>query len=129
MELLRFASQVDGLGLGEDDHGSAIGKFLQDVHRRIAAVRKRVGRANEHYGPSFSSENEFCPAWRDARLSVRPGITGMWQVCRTRSESMDFQEWIYYDTEYVRRLSFGTDLWVCLQTARKLISQFLDQFG
>ena len=34
--------------------------------------------------PSPHNENQFCPAWREARLSVRPGITGLWQVSRTR---------------------------------------------
>ncbi|MDC0992081.1 sugar transferase, partial [bacterium] len=27
--------------------------------------------------PSPERENQFCPAWREARLSVRPGITGL----------------------------------------------------
>src|SRR5262249_18328840 len=27
--------------------------------------------------PSPHSENQFCPAWREARLSVRPGVTGL----------------------------------------------------
>jgi lipopolysaccharide/colanic/teichoic acid biosynthesis glycosyltransferase len=133
-ELLRFASQVDGpqFKIEDDPRISPIGKFLRDTCidelpqflNVLAGQMSIVGPR-----PSPESENEFCPAWRDARLSVRPGITGMWQVCRTRGASMDFQEWIYYDTEYVRRLSFRTDLWVCLQTAKKLISQFLDQFG
>ena len=30
--------------------------------------------------PSPDNENQFCPAWREKRLSVRPGITGLWQV-------------------------------------------------
>ena len=34
--------------------------------------------------PSPYNENQFCPGWREARLSVRPGITGLWQVKRTR---------------------------------------------
>ena len=133
-ELLRFASQVDGpqFKIEDDPRISPIGKFLRDtcIDELPQFINVLVGQMSiVGPRPSPESENEFCPAWRDARLSVRPGITGMWQVCRTRSESMDFQEWIYYDTEYVRRLSCGTDLWVCLQTARKLISQFLDQLG
>ena len=30
--------------------------------------------------PSPDKENQYCPAWREARLSVRPGITGLWQI-------------------------------------------------
>jgi lipopolysaccharide/colanic/teichoic acid biosynthesis glycosyltransferase len=79
--------------------------------------------------PSPAAENECCPSWRDARLSVRPGITGLWQVCRTRRSSMDFQEWVYYDTKYVKNLSFFKDIVICFRTAQKLIGNFLDQFG
>ena len=37
--------------------------------------------------PSPRRENQFCPPWREARLSVRPGITGLWQVRRTRARA------------------------------------------
>ncbi len=66
--------------------------------------------------PSPLSENQFCPAWRDARLSVRPGITGLWQVRRTRREGLDFQEWVQYDLEYVKNTSFAHDLWILWRT-------------
>ncbi len=70
--------------------------------------------------PSPERENQFCPAWREARLSVRPGITGLWQVMRTREPGKDFQEWIRWDMEYVRRMGFGLDLWICWRTAWNL---------
>lgn len=71
--------------------------------------------------PSPDKENQFCPAWREMRLSVRPGITGLWQVERTRAPGEDFQEWIKYDLEYVRTASFMLDLRICLKTAKNLI--------
>jgi lipopolysaccharide/colanic/teichoic acid biosynthesis glycosyltransferase len=66
--------------------------------------------------PSPERENQFCPAWREARLSVRPGITGLWQVRRTRAPGRDFQEWIRYDLEYVRRASWLLDMQIVLKT-------------
>ncbi len=71
--------------------------------------------------PSPFKENQFCPAWREARLSVKPGITGLWQVRRSRLQGLDFQEWIRYDVEYVRHRSWSLDLWIILQTAKVLI--------
>lgn len=71
--------------------------------------------------PSPDKENQFCPAWREARLSVRPGVTGLWQVRRTREPETDFQEWIRYDLEYVRHESWRLDLWIILQTIRKIL--------
>lgn len=72
--------------------------------------------------PSPRKENQFCPAWRETRLSVRPGITGLWQVMRTRAPGKDFQEWIRYDTEYVERMGFGLDLWIIWRTVVNLVT-------
>jgi lipopolysaccharide/colanic/teichoic acid biosynthesis glycosyltransferase len=66
--------------------------------------------------PSPFKENQFCPAWREARLSVRPGITGLWQVKRTREFGADFQEWIKYDIEYVEHASLSLDMIILVQT-------------
>ena len=71
--------------------------------------------------PSPEGENQFCPAWRELRLSVRPGITGLWQVERTRAPGLDFQEWIRFDIEYVRRASFWLDIKICFKTVSNLL--------
>lgn len=133
-ERLRGINQVDGpqFKIDNDPRITGVGKFLRDTcidelpqfFNVLLGQMSVVGPR-----PSPEHENEACPAWRDARLSVRPGITGLWQICRTRQAEMDFQEWIYYDTHYVRNLSFRQDLSICLRTASKLINTFLDQFG
>jgi lipopolysaccharide/colanic/teichoic acid biosynthesis glycosyltransferase len=66
--------------------------------------------------PSPRRENQYCPAWREARLSVRPGITGLWQVNRTRIRGADFQEWIKYDIEYVENQGWLLDLRIIWKT-------------
>ena len=66
--------------------------------------------------PSPRAENQCCPPWREARLSVRPGITGLWQVMRTRQIGQDFQEWIRYDIEYVENAGWRLDLWIIYRT-------------
>ncbi|MEE8458547.1 MAG: sugar transferase [Phycisphaerales bacterium] len=73
--------------------------------------------------PSPDDENQFCPAWRDARLSVRPGVTGLWQVSRTRAPQADFQEWIRHDLDYVEHQSWGLDLMIIYKTTRDIISR------
>lgn len=72
--------------------------------------------------PSPDKENQFCPAWREARLSVRPGVTGLWQIRRTRAPETDFQEWIRYDLEYVQHQSWRLDLWIILQTVKRVFT-------
>lgn len=71
--------------------------------------------------PSPYKENQFCPPWREARLSVKPGITGLWQVKRTRATGSDFQEWIKYDIEYVERQSLWLDFWIMWKTIMLII--------
>jgi lipopolysaccharide/colanic/teichoic acid biosynthesis glycosyltransferase len=75
--------------------------------------------------PSPEKENQFSPAWREARLSVRPGITGLWQIRRTRSAGEDFQEWIRYDLEYVETRSFWGDLKILWQTGTMILRKLV----
>jgi len=130
---LRFVSQVDGpqFKIEDDPRISSVGRFL-----RATYIDEIPQFFNVLFGqmsivgprPSPESENTLCPSWRDARLSVRPGITGLWQLYRTREPMRDFQEWIHYDTMYVRNLSLRMDLMTCWQTAKKLLDSFISQF-
>jgi lipopolysaccharide/colanic/teichoic acid biosynthesis glycosyltransferase len=132
-EILRFISEVDGpqFKVADDPRITTVGRFLRETfldeipqfYNVLMGDMSVVGPR-----PSPESENTLCPWWRDARLSVRPGITGLWQVCRTRRPLKDFQEWIHYDTEYVRQLSLRLDLWICWRTLLKVIADFIRQF-
>lgn len=69
--------------------------------------------------PSPFRENQICAPWRRARLSVPPGITGLWQICRYDRHEGDFHQWIYFDTAYVKHVSLWLDikiLWYTLVT-------------
>ncbi len=81
--------------------------------------------------PSPDSENQLCPAWRRTRLSVKPGITGLWQVLRRRlCPQSDFQEWIYYDVEYARHRSLWLDWQVLLHTPIAMFApRYLNRFA
>ena len=57
-----------------------------------------------------------------ARLAVRPGITGLWQVSG-RSEITDFEEVVRLDTEYITNWSPGMDLRILFKTIRVLVSR------
>jgi lipopolysaccharide/colanic/teichoic acid biosynthesis glycosyltransferase/acetyltransferase-like isoleucine patch superfamily enzyme len=132
-ERLRVISEVDGpqFKMADDPRINSVGEFLRETYideipqflnvflGQMSVVGPR---------PSPESENTLCPTWRDARLSVRPGITGLWQVCRTRESMKDFQEWIYYDIKYVRELSLYMDIWIGWQTFKKMVDKFISQF-
>jgi len=50
-----------------------------------------------------------------ARLSIKPGLTGLWQVSG-RSNITDFNEVVKLDTKYISEWSFGLDLKIIVKT-------------
>ena len=52
-----------------------------------------------------------------ARLSAKPGITGMWQVSG-RSDITDFEDVVKLDTAYIKDWSVGKDLRILLRPCR-----------
>lgn len=50
-----------------------------------------------------------------ARLAIRPGITGLWQVSG-RSEITDFEEVVKLDTEYINNWDLGLDIKILFKT-------------
>lgn len=50
-----------------------------------------------------------------ARLAIKPGITGMWQVSG-RSDITDFEEVVGLDKEYIENWNIGLDIKILLKT-------------
>ncbi len=132
-EKLRFVSEVDGpqFKMADDPRITTVGRFLRETYldevpQFVNVLLGQMSMVGPR--PSPEKENTLCPPWRDARLSVRPGVTGLWQVHRTREPQKDFQEWIRYDMQYVRDFSFGLDLWICWRTFAKMVENFVRQF-
>ena len=57
-----------------------------------------------------------------ARLSVKPGITGMWQVSG-RSSITDFEEVVKLDTEYIENWGIGLDLRILFKTVKTVLKK------
>jgi lipopolysaccharide/colanic/teichoic acid biosynthesis glycosyltransferase len=132
-EKLRRINQVDGpqFMMDDDPRVTVVGKFLREtfIDELPQFINIFLGQMSIiGPRPSPKTENLFCPSWRYARLSVKPGITGLWQVCRTRLAGRDFQEWIYYDTEYVKNISLSLDSKIFFKTAKKFVNSFLEHF-
>ena len=65
--------------------------------------------------PPLISEFDAYEQHHRARMSVKPGITGMWQISG-RSEITDFEEVVRLDTQYINEWSIGLDIKILLQT-------------
>ena len=50
-----------------------------------------------------------------ARIAIKPGITGMWQVSG-RSDITDFEEVVRLDKEYITNWNIGLDIKILLKT-------------
>ena len=55
-----------------------------------------------------------------SRMSIKPGITGMWQASG-RSDITDFEEVVKLDTEYIENWSIGLDSRILLKTVRSVV--------
>ena len=51
------------------------------------------------------------------RLTIKPGITGLWQVSG-RSEIIDFEDVVKLDTKYIREWNLGMDFKILLKTVQ-----------
>ena len=56
--------------------------------------------------PPLISETNFYELHHRARLAIKPGITGMWQVSG-RSDITDFEEVVRLDKEYITNWNIG----------------------
>lgn len=65
--------------------------------------------------PPCRAEVDRYEFWQHRKVSVRPGITCLWQV-RGRNRISDFSEWVRLDLEYIDNWSLLLDLKILLKT-------------
>lgn len=74
-------------------------------------------------GPRPFNQNDvphYASQFLELRHSIRPGLTGLWQVEARNDASHDIREQL--DTYYIRNWSLWLDLWILLRTPRAVIS-------
>ena len=69
--------------------------------------------------PLADREMKWNASWREMRLLVKPGITGLWQV-KTGIYS-DFSDWIIYDLHYVQNHTLWLDLNILFLTLARVV--------
>lgn len=65
--------------------------------------------------PSLPSEVDKYDNWQRRRLTMRPGLTCLWQI-EGRSEIKSFDEWMKLDLKYIDNWSLWLDLTVFFKT-------------
>jgi exopolysaccharide biosynthesis polyprenyl glycosylphosphotransferase len=70
--------------------------------------------------PPVPGEVAKYEAWQRRRLSVRPGLTCIWQV--SGRNQISFEEWMYLDMQYIDHWSLKSDLELLLRTVPVVIT-------
>ena len=71
--------------------------------------------------PPIPDEVEQYERWQRRRLSMKPGITGLWQVSG-RAELDDFNRWIALDLSYIDQWTLWLDFKILLKTIPAVLS-------
>lgn len=96
-------------GIGQFIRSTSLDEFPQFLNILLGHM-SLVG-----YRPALPSEYEQYKFHHRARIAMKPGLTGMWQVSG-RSDITDFEEVVRLDTEYIQNWSMGLDFRILLKT-------------
>lgn len=101
-------------GIGEFIRKTSIDEFPQFFNvltGSMSLVGTRPPTVDEYKKYSLSHK---------ARIAVKPGITGWWQVSG-RSEITDFEKVVALDTEYINNWTLGFDAKILIKTLKVII--------
>jgi len=125
---LQDLNEVDGpmFKIMQDPRITRIGKIIRDTNLDELPQLWNVLKGDMSLvGPRPLSLDEmrYNPRWRDARLSVRPGMTGLWQV--EAHTKVYFNDWIINDLEYVKHCSLWLDVKIMFKTVKRVLREAL----
>lgn len=103
-------------GIGEFIRKTSIDEFPQFINV-LKGEMSVVGTRP----PTIDEWNKYDLHHR-ARLAIKPGITGLWQVSG-RSEIKDFEEVVKLDTEYIKNFSLWKDAAIIYKTIKVVFSR------
>lgn len=126
LDHLRQYNEVDGpvFKMADDPRITRMGRFLRrssldELPQLINVLTGDMSLVGPR-PPIMEEVGEYAP-WQRARLSVRPGITCLWQISgRSR---LGFDEWMKLDLEYIENTSFWLDLKILLRTIPAVLSR------
>jgi len=100
-----------------DPRITAVGRFIRkysidELPQLINVLRGEMSIVGPR--PPIPSEVAKYEAWQRRRLSVRPGLTCVWQV--SGRNQISFEEWMYLDMQYIDHWSLAQDFQLILKT-------------
>ena len=120
LDELKDRNEVKGLmfKMSDDPRVTRVGKFLRrtsldELPQFFNILKGDMSLVGTR--PPTVEEYEQYDAHYKRRLSITPGLTGMWQV-NGRSDITDFDEVVKLDLEYIDKWSLALDVKILLQT-------------
>lgn len=117
---LRAQSEMSGpaFKMTQDPRVTPIGKFLRkfsldELPQLWNVLKGDMSMVGPR--PPIPSEVARYEPWQRRRLSMRPGLTCIWQVSG-RNKIRDFDEWMRLDLQYIDNWSLGLDLFLFIKT-------------
>ena len=126
MQGLMFKMENDPRIIGsEKGSGKGIGNFIRETSidelpqfwNILKGDMSLIGTR-----PPTVNEYEQYDLHHKIRLSMKPGLTGMWQVSG-RSDITDFEEVVRLDTEYIENWSIGMDIRILFKTIQVVLGK------
>jgi lipopolysaccharide/colanic/teichoic acid biosynthesis glycosyltransferase len=125
-EALLGANEMDGpvFKIRDDPRVTALGRLLRrtsidELPQVVNVLLGHMSLVGPRPLPVIETANVIGPHRR--RLSVRPGITCLWQI--SGRNELGFQEWMNLDLQYVDNWSLGLDFAILLRTVPALLSR------
>ncbi|MBM4370652.1 MAG: sugar transferase [Deltaproteobacteria bacterium] len=108
----------------DDDRITPLGRWLRawsldELPQLFNVLRGHMSLVGPRPLPVY--EQERIRGWHRRRLSMRPGITGLWQV--SGRNEVDFGEWMRLDLAYIDTWSLGKDLGILLRTVGAVLGR------
>lgn len=118
-EALAHLNEMDGptFKMRADPRVTPVGRFLRRFSLDELPQFWNVFRGDMSLvgpRPPVPAEVERYETWQRRRLSMRPGITCIWQV--NGRNTIDFQTWMELDLEYIDHWSLGLDAKILVKT-------------
>ncbi len=90
---------------------------IDELPQLINVVRGEMSLVGPR--PFVPEECSVLPEWVDRRFEIRPGLTGLWQVCG--QHNLRFDELCRLDCQYVASWTFAGDVRILARTPGRLL--------
>ncbi len=119
------SNEVDGpvFKMRKDPRVTRVGAFLRrtsldELPQLINVLKGEMSLVGPR--PPLPKEVEQYRPGDTIRLSVKPGLTCLWQI--SGRSTVGFDQWMEYDREYVRNMSLWLDLTILARTVGAVLS-------